>query len=105
MFLVIGEFHERFGNGAEEKIVHNFPVRRYQVIQFRGNGEDRMEILDGKKIFTTSMPPDVRMSFLDYEAWLAALSRGLMTWARFKLPLHFLDASFYPFIDVIYYHQ
>src|SRR4030043_2157088 len=32
----------------------------------------------------TSSPPGVLIRFLDYEAWLAALARGLMTWARFS---------------------
>jgi len=57
MLRIIGEFHERIGDGAKKKIVHDFPVHRYQVIQFRGDGEDHMEVLDGKEIFATRLDP------------------------------------------------
>jgi hypothetical protein len=59
MFRIIGEFHERLGDGTEKKIVHDLPVHRYQVIQFRGNGEDHMEILDGKKVLAASLYPSL----------------------------------------------
>ena len=57
MFLVICEFNERLGNGTEKKIVHDLPIHRYQAIHFRGDGEDHMEVLDGKEILTTSLDP------------------------------------------------
>jgi len=57
VLLVIGEFHERLGGGSEKKIVHDLPVHRYQGIQFRGNGEDHMEILDGKEILAARLDP------------------------------------------------
>jgi len=57
MFLVIGEFNERLGNGLKKKIIHDLPVHRYQAIQFRGDGEDHMEVLDGKKILTAGFDP------------------------------------------------
>ncbi len=57
VFLVIGEFHERLGDGAKKKIVHDLPIHRYQVVQFRGDGEDHMEILDGKKVIAASLDP------------------------------------------------
>ena len=59
MFLVICEFNERLGNGSKKKIVHDLPVHRYQVIQFRGNGEDHMEILNGKKVIAASLDPSL----------------------------------------------
>jgi hypothetical protein len=59
MFLVIGEFHKRLRDGAKKKIVHDLPVHRYQVIQFRGDGEDHMEILDGKKVIAASLNPSL----------------------------------------------
>jgi hypothetical protein len=59
MLRIIGELHERLGDGAEKKIVHDLPVHRYQVIQFRGDGEDHMEILDGKKIFASRLDPSL----------------------------------------------
>jgi hypothetical protein len=57
MFLVICEFNERLGNRSKKKIVPDLPIHRYQVIQFRGNGEDHMEVLDGQEILTTSLDP------------------------------------------------
>jgi len=57
MFRVMGEFHQRLGNGAEKKIVHDLPVHRYQGIQFRGNCEDHMKILNGQKVLTASLDP------------------------------------------------
>ena len=57
LFLIIGEFYERLGDGAKKKIVHDLPIHRYQVVQFRGDGEDHMEILDGKKVIAASLDP------------------------------------------------
>ena len=59
IFRIIGEFHERLGDGAKEQIVHDLPVHRYQTIQFRGDGKDHMEVLDGKEILTTSLDPSL----------------------------------------------
>jgi len=59
MFLVIGEFPERLGDGTRKKIVHDLPVHRYQVIRFRGDGEDHMEVLDGKEILAASLDPSL----------------------------------------------
>jgi hypothetical protein len=59
MFLVIGEFHERLRYGSKKKIVHDLPIHRYQGIQFRGDGEDHMEILNGKEIITASLDPSL----------------------------------------------
>ena len=57
MLRIMGKFHERLGNGSEKKIVHDLPVYRYQVIQFRGDGEDHVEVLDGKKVIAASLDP------------------------------------------------
>lgn len=59
MPLVIGEFHERLGNGTEKKIVYDLPVHQYQVIQFRGDGKDHMEVLDGKQILAAGFDPSL----------------------------------------------
>jgi hypothetical protein len=59
MLRIIGEFHERLGYGSEKKIVHDLPVHRYQRIQFRGDGEDNVEVLDGKKVIATSLDPSL----------------------------------------------
>ena len=59
MFRVIGQFHERLGDGAKKKIVHDLPIHRYQTIQFRGDGEDNVEVLDGKKVIAASLDPSL----------------------------------------------
>ena len=57
MFLIIGEFHKRLGDGAEKKIVHDLPIHQYQTIQFRGDGKNYMEVLDRKKVLSTGLNP------------------------------------------------
>jgi len=57
VFRVAGKFHERFGNRTKKKVVHDLPVHQYQGIQSRRNGENHMEILNGKKIFTAGLDP------------------------------------------------
>jgi hypothetical protein len=57
IFLVMGEFHERLRYGAKEKIVHDLPIHRYQEIQFRGDGEEHMEIRHGQEVLTASLDP------------------------------------------------
>jgi hypothetical protein len=59
MFLVMGEFQERLRYGSEKKIVHDLPIHRYQGIQFRGEGEDYMEIRNGQEIITASLDPSL----------------------------------------------
>jgi hypothetical protein len=57
MFLVMGEFQERLRYGSKKKIVHDLPIHRDQGIQFRGDGEDHMEILNRKEIITARLDP------------------------------------------------
>jgi hypothetical protein len=59
MLPVIGKFHKRLGDRAKKKIVHDLPIHQYQVIQFRGDGEDHMEVLDRKKILAASFDPSL----------------------------------------------
>jgi hypothetical protein len=59
MFLVICEFNKRLGNRSKKKIVHDLPIHRYQVIQFRRDGEDHVKILDGKEILPASLDPSL----------------------------------------------
>jgi hypothetical protein len=59
MFGVICEFQERFRYGSKKKIVHDLLIHRYKGIQFRGDGEDHMEILDGKEVLTASLNPSL----------------------------------------------
>jgi len=47
MFRVVCEFHESLEDGTEKKIVHDLLVHGYQCIEFRGEGEDHMEIRNG----------------------------------------------------------
>jgi len=55
----MGKLHERLGYGTEKKIVHDLLVHRDQMIQLRRDGEDHMEILNGKKILTASLDPSL----------------------------------------------
>jgi hypothetical protein len=57
MFLVMGEFHERLRYGSKKKIVHDLSIHRYQGLQFRGDGEDHMEIRNGQEVLTASLDP------------------------------------------------
>ena len=59
MLRIIGEFHERPGHGLKQKIIHDLPVHGDQAIQFRGEGEDHMEVLDGKKILAAGFDPSL----------------------------------------------
>ena len=59
MLRIIGELHERLGHGLKKKIIYDLPVHRYQAIQFRGDGEDHMEVLDGKKILAAGFDPSL----------------------------------------------
>jgi hypothetical protein len=59
MFRVMGEFHERLRYGSEEKIVQDLPIHLDQGIQFRGDGEDYMEIRDGQEVLTASLDPSL----------------------------------------------
>jgi len=59
MLRIIGEHHERLGYGLKKKIIHDLPVHRYQAIQFRGDGEDHMEVLDGQEILTAGFDPSL----------------------------------------------
>jgi hypothetical protein len=47
MFRVVCELREGFGDRAEEKIVQDLAVHGDQGIEFRGEGEDHMEIRNG----------------------------------------------------------
>ena len=57
MLRVVCEFHERFGDRTEKKIVQGFAVHGDQGIEFRGEGEDHMEILDGQEVLTLRFDP------------------------------------------------
>jgi hypothetical protein len=57
MFRVVCEFCERLEDRTEKKIVHDLAVHGYQGIEFRGEGEDHMEILDGQEVLTARLYP------------------------------------------------
>jgi hypothetical protein len=57
MFRVVCEFRESFGDRTEKKIVHDLAVHGYQGIEFRGEGEDHMEILNGQEVLTARLYP------------------------------------------------
>jgi hypothetical protein len=57
MFLVMREFSECLGYGSKKKIVHDLLIPQYQWIQFRGDGKDDVEILNGQEVLTASLNP------------------------------------------------
>ncbi len=57
MFRVVCEFHERFGGRTEKKIVQELAVDGDQGVEFRGEGEDDMEILNGEEVLPTGLDP------------------------------------------------
>jgi hypothetical protein len=57
MFRVIGECHKRFRNRAKKKIVHDLQIHGDQGIQFCGNGEHHVEVLDRQKVFAAGLDP------------------------------------------------
>lgn len=56
---IIGEFHECPRHGLKKKVIHDLPIHGDQAIQFRGEGEDHMEVLDGKKILAAGFDPSL----------------------------------------------
>ncbi len=57
MFRVVCEFHERFGGRTEKKIVQELAVDGDQGVEFRGEGEDHMEVFNGQEILSASLDP------------------------------------------------
>ena len=57
MFRVICEFRERLGDRTEKQIVQDLAVHGDQGIEFRGEGEDHMEILNGQEVLTAGLDP------------------------------------------------
>ena len=57
MFRVLCKLGKRFGDRTEKKIVQDLAVHGDQGIEFRGKGEDHMEIRDGEEIFTAGLDP------------------------------------------------
>ena len=57
MFRVVCEFRERFGDRTEKKIVQDLAVDGDQGIEFRGDSEDHMEVLNGQEVLTARLDP------------------------------------------------
>jgi hypothetical protein len=57
MLRVVCEFHERFGDRTEKKIVDDLAVHGDQGVEFRGEGEDHMEIRDGQEVLAAGLDP------------------------------------------------
>jgi hypothetical protein len=57
IFWVVCKCCECLRDRTEKKIVQNLAVHGDQGIQFRGKGEDDMEVFNGQKILTTSLDP------------------------------------------------
>jgi hypothetical protein len=57
MFRDVCELCERFGDRTEKKIVQDLSVHGNQGIEFRGEGEDHMEILDRQEVLPARLDP------------------------------------------------
>ena len=57
MFRVLCELGEGLGDRMEEKIGKDLAVRGDQEIEFRGEGEDHMEILNREEVFAAGLDP------------------------------------------------
>ena len=57
MFRVVCQLCEGLGDRAEKKIVEDLSVHRDQGIEFRGEGEDHMEVRNGEEILTAGLNP------------------------------------------------
>ena len=57
VFRVVCKFCERLGDRTEKKIVHDLAVHGYEGIEFRREGEDHMEILNGQELLTACLDP------------------------------------------------
>jgi hypothetical protein len=57
MFWVVCKLRKGLGDRTEEKIVKDLAVDGDQGIEFRGEGEDHMEILNGQEVLTAGLDP------------------------------------------------
>ncbi len=57
MLRVVCELRERFGDRTEKKIVEDLAVHGDQGVEFRGDGEDHMEIRDGQEVLIAGLDP------------------------------------------------
>jgi hypothetical protein len=57
MFRVVCEFRKGLGDRTEKKIVQGFAVHGDQGVEFRGEGEDYMEVLNGQEVLTARLDP------------------------------------------------
>ena len=57
MFRIICEFLDRLRDRTKQKVVHDRLIHRYQGIEFRGDGENHMEVFNGQEIFTARLDP------------------------------------------------
>ena len=57
MLRVVCEFHERFGDRTEKKIVQDLAVHGDQGMEFRGEGKDHMKVRDRQEVLIASFDP------------------------------------------------
>ena len=57
MLGVVCEFHERFRDRTEKKIIEDLAVHGDQGIEFRVESEDHMEIRDGQEVLIAGFDP------------------------------------------------
>jgi hypothetical protein len=68
MLRVVCEFHERFGDRTEKEIIEDLAVHGDQGVEFRGDGEDHMEVLYGQEILITGLDPSFFLQGLAFGA-------------------------------------
>jgi hypothetical protein len=51
--------YSTLGDRTEKKIVQELAVHGYQGIEFRGDSENHMEILNGQEVFTARLDPSL----------------------------------------------
>jgi hypothetical protein len=57
MFRILCELGEGFGDRTEEKIVQDLAVHGDQGVEFGGEGEDDMEVLNGQEVLRAGLDP------------------------------------------------
>ena len=57
MFRVVCEFRKGPGDRTEKKIIEELAVHGDQGVEFRGDREDHMEILNGQEVLPTGLDP------------------------------------------------
>jgi hypothetical protein len=68
MFRVVCKFRKGLGDRTEKKIIEELAVHGDQGVEFRGDGEDHMEVLYGQEILITGLDPSFFLQGLAFGA-------------------------------------